>query len=348
MLKTVEALCAGHSDKICDQIADGIVDEYLRRDPESRIDIKVLGSHGMMMIGGEVNSTADFDVAALAKQIYREIGYFDEIEVFVNVETSSAEIKTARGSFDTVVVNGYATRETREFLPLPLVLANGLVRRLDDLRRLDPAFHWLGADGKAQVVMEGKKVSVVTLLASHAVDVSPLDVQAKLLERVVSPVIGGDEAKIFINPIGSFSTQGFQVEAGASGHRPAGDFYGGLIPHGDSSPIGKDPQRAERAGAYMARFVAKQLVKQGLADSVMVSLTYTLGRSEPIVVGVRPSPRPSPTTVVREGGGDLLKYVKQNHNFNLDSIVEQLDLKKPRYRSVSVYGQFGHEGLPWE
>lgn len=336
-MKSVESLCAGHPDKICDQIADGIVDEYLRRDPESRLDIKVFGSHGMMMIGGEVNSSADFDVAALAKQIYREIGYFDEIEVFVNIGASSVEIKNARGSLDTVVVNGYATRETREFLPLPFVLAQGLVRRLDDLRRLDPAFHWLGADGKAQVVMEGKKVAAVTLLASHASDVSPIDVQAKLLERVVASIVGNENAQIFINPIGPFSTQGFQSNAGVSGCRPAADFYGGLIPHGDGSPIGKDSRRAERAGAYMARFAAKQLVKQGTADSVMVSLTYTLSRAEPIAIEVKSSNKT-----------DLTDYVKQNYNFNLDAIVEQLDLKKPRYRSVSVYGQFGREGVPWE
>ncbi|MFA6132210.1 MAG: methionine adenosyltransferase domain-containing protein [Patescibacteria group bacterium] len=347
MSKTVEALCAGHSDKICDQIADGIVDEYLRRDPDSRLDIKVLGSHGMVMVGGEVNSTADFDVASLAKQMYHEIGYSDEIEVFVNIESSSEEIKKIHGSYDTVVVNGYATRETREFLPLPMVLAQGLVRRLDDLRRLDPSFHWLGADGKAQVVMEGKKVSAVTLLASHAADVAPIDVQARLLERVVAPIIGGEQAQIFINPIGQFSTQGFQSEAGVSGRRAAADFYGGLVPHGDSSPIGKDPQRAERAGAYMARYVAKQLVKEGKADSAVVSLTYTLGRSEPVMIDVKssnPSPQPSPS----EGGGTLLEYVKQNYNFNLDDIVEKMDLKKPRYRAVSVYGQFGREGLPWE
>lgn len=339
MPKAVEALTAGHPDKICDQIADGIVDEYLRRDPDSRLDIKVLGSHGMMMIGGEVNSTADFDVAGLAKQIYREIGYLDEIEVFVNVEESSSEIKKTSGSLDTVVVNGYATRETREFLPLSLVLAQGLVRRLDDLRKLDPSFHWLGADGKAQVVMDGKKVTAVTLLAGHAIDVAPLDVQARLLERVITPIIGGEDAKIFINPIGPFSIQGFQSEAGLSGKRSAADFYGGLIPHGDSSPIGKDPRRAERAGAYMARFVAKQLVKEGKADSVVVSLTYTLGRNEPIMIEVKAS------------GGDrkeLLDHVKQNFNFNLDNIVEKMDLKKPRYRALAVCGPFGHDGLPWE
>jgi S-adenosylmethionine synthetase len=237
---------------------------------------------------------------------------------------------------DTVIVNGYATRETREFLPLPYVLAQGVVRRLDDLRKLDPQFHWLGADGKAQMMMEGKKVKAVTLLASHASDVAPLEVQARLLERVVSPIIGGEEAKIFINPLGRFSGQGFQVEAGVSGRHSDVDFYGGLIPHGNASPIGKDPRRAERAGAYMARFVAKQLVKERKAEAVMVSLVYTLGKNEP--VGIE----------VKGGKVELTEFVKQNFNFNLDDIVEKFDLKKPRYRSLSVYGQFGHDGLPWE
>jgi len=342
-MKAVEALAAGHPDKVCDQIADGIVDEYLRRDPESRLDIKVLGSHGMIMVGGEVNSTADFDVANLAKQIYAEIGYKDEVEVFVNVEPSTEEMKAVIGSYDTVVVNGYATRETREFLPLPYVLAQSLVRRLDDLQKLDPAFHWLNVDGKAQVIMEGKKVSVVTLLASHSSEVSLIDVQTKILERIISPVIGGESAKIFINPSGPFSSCGFQADTGISGHRPANDFYGGLIPHGDASPIGKDPMRAERAGAYMARYVAKQLVSQGLAESALVSLVYTLGHLEPVAIEVRAVAEKSQGTKM-----DFTNLVKEKYNFNLESIVKQFDLKKPQYRAIAVYGQFGREGLLWE
>ncbi|MFH1253310.1 MAG: methionine adenosyltransferase domain-containing protein [Candidatus Uhrbacteria bacterium] len=337
MLKAVEALMPGHPDKICDQIAEGIVDEYLRRDPESRLDIKVLGSRGMIMIGGEVNSLADFDVAALAKQIYQEIGYTDDIEVFVNLENSSEEMKKAHGSFDTVVVNGYATRETREFLPLSVVLAQGLVRQLDDLRRLDPAFHWLRADGKVQVITEGRKIKIITLLASHAFETEILEIQDKLLARVISPVVRDDGPQIFINPIGSFSVFGFQADTGASGRRSANDFYGGLIPHGDASPIGKDPGRAERAGAYMARFVAKQLVARGLADSVMVSLAYTLGRSEPLMISVKAANQK-----------DLSEIVKKDFDFSLEAIVEHFDLKKPRYRSLATFGHFGREGVPWE
>jgi len=340
MLKAVEALMPGHPDKICDQIAEGIVDEYLRRDPESRLDIKVLGSRGMIMIGGEVNSLADFDVAALAKQIYQEIGYVDDAEVFVNLENSSDEMKTINGSYDTVVVNGYATKETREFLPLPVVWAQSLVRRLDDLRRLDPAFHWLQADGKVQVIMDGKKIKVVTLLASHTVNKTVLEVQNSLLERVVSPIVRDEGGQIFINPIGSFSTFGFQADTGTSGRRSANEFYGGLIPHGDASPIGKDPLRAERAGAYMARFVAKQLVVQGFGDSVLISLAYTLGRSEPVMIEVQTSQKDK-TEIVKD-------FVKNNFDFRLEAIVEKFDLKKPRYRAVSTFGQFGREGVPWE
>ncbi len=343
MPKAVESVTAGQPDKLCDQIADAIVDEYLRRDPEAKLDLNVLGSHGMLMIGGEVNSAADFDLAALAKATYAEAGYKDDVEVFVNVESSSEEMRTSRGSSDTVVVNGYATKETREFLPLPLVFAHALARRLDDLRRSDPAFSWLGPDGKAQVVVENKRVTGVTLLAQHAPDVQPLDVQTRLLERVVAPIVGEEGVQLFINPIGSFVTGGFHADTGASGRKCSVDFYGGLIPHGDNVLSGKDPGKAERAGAYMARFVAKNLVSQGLADSVMVSLAYTLGRQEPIMIDVRAT---GPKT--RGSKMDFTNLVRQQYDFRLDAIVERLDLKKPRYRSTAVYGHFGKEGYPWE
>ncbi|KKR84781.1 MAG: S-adenosylmethionine synthase [Candidatus Uhrbacteria bacterium GW2011_GWF2_41_16] len=343
MSKAVESVMSGQSDKICDQIVDAIVDEYLRRDPESRVDLKVLGSHGMIMIGGEVNSRADFDLAGLAKMVYRDIGYTDDAEVFVNVEPLSEEMSSVVGAADTVVVHGYATRETREFLPLPLVYAHALARRMDDLRKTDPTFHWLGPDGKVQIVMEQKKVIAVTLLAQHAKDVLPRDVQARLLERVVSPIIGKDEeVQIFINPIGSFVTGGFQADTGMSGQKSSVDFYGGLIPHGDVGLSGKDPGKVERAGSYMARFVAKQLVKEGWADAILISLAYTLGRAEPVMIDVKAS------GLKRENASSLVNFVKKEYDFRPDAIVERLDLKKPCYRATAVYGHFGREGFPWE
>ena len=344
MYKTVESVTQGHPDKVCDQIADAIVDEYLRRDEGSRVDINVLGSHGMMMIGGEVNSKADFDIGGLAQKVYNEIGYKDDLEVFVNVEDQSEEMKLAsKGASDNVVVNGYATRETREMLPRPVVYAHTLARRLDDLRRTDPSFNWLKPDGKVQIMMEKDEVRGVTILAAHQVSIKDKEVQTALLERVVMPVIGEGGAKIFINPIGPFTICGFRADSGANGRKQAVDTYGGLIPHGDSAFSGKDPGRASRAGAYMARFAARYIVEQGLASSALVNAVYTLGKATPVqiqAVGMGERSRGSKM--------DLTNLLKEKFDFRLDAIVERLSLNMPMYRGTAAYGHFGREGLPWE
>lgn len=344
MFKAVESVTQGHPDKVCDQIADAIVDEYLRRDKNAHVDINVLGSHGMMMIGGEIHSTADFDIGALAQKVYQEIGYQDDLEVFVNVEDQSEEMKrVVKGARDTVVVHGYATNETRELVPRPVVYAHALARRLDDLRRTDPLFRWLKPDGKVQIIMEGDRVCAVTILASHHLNVKEKEVQTALLERVVLPIIGEEGVQIYINPIGSFTICGFRADAGANGRKQAVDTYGGLIPHGDSAFSGKDPRCASRAGAYMARFVARALVEQGLASALLLHVVYTLGREEPIriqAVGMGEKSRGAKM--------DLTNLVKETFDFRLEAIVEQLDLLVPIYRSTAVYGHFGRTGFPWE
>lgn len=345
MRKAVESVLAGQPDKACDQIADAIVDEFLRRDARAHVDLNVLGSHGMFMIGGEVDSSADFDLAALAKSVYLDIGYEDDVEVFVNVEKPSEEMARApRGSSDTVVVNGYATRETREMLPLPLVFAHSLARRIDDLRRTDPTFAWLRPDGKVQLVMEKDKVRAVTVLASHASTIDSRDVQTAILERVVAPIVGAEEGvQVFINPIGSFTQAGFLGDSGASGRKLAVDTYGGLIPHGDNSLSGKDPHAAERAGTYMARFVARSLVAQGLASSALVNVVYSLGRAEPIHLQAMGTADKS-----RGVKMDLTNIVKQQFDFRPEEIVARLGLAKPMYRATATYGHFGRTGFPWE
>ena len=283
MKKTVESVTQGHPDKVCDQIADAIVDEYLRRDRQARVDVNVLGSHGMVMIGGEVTSTADFDIGSLAKQVYAEIGYRDDIEVFVNVEAQSTEMKRVHnGVTDNMVVNGFATNETRELLPRAVVYAHNLVRRLDDLRKTDPAFSWLKPDGKVQLTMDGARVTAVTVLASHQVSIDEHDVKTALLERLLVPIVGEEGVSMYINPIGTFIDAGFRADSGASGRKVTVDTYGGLIPQGDKSISCKDPSRVDRAGAYMARYAARYLVEQGLATSAMVSLVYSMGRAEPV------------------------------------------------------------------
>ena len=344
MRKAVESTTVGQPDKVCDQIADALVDEYLRRDPQAHIDLDVMGSHGMLMIGGEASSKADFDLAELARRVYHEIGYTDEIEVFVNIERQSKEMEGSRGASDTVIVHGYATAETREMLPRPLVFAHALTRRIDNLRRNDPSFAWLRPDGKVQLVLERDRVRTVTVLASHDASVNTRDVQTIILDRIVTPVVGEEGAQIFINPIGSFTTFGFQADSGASGRKQATDTYGALIPHGDNHLSGKDPHKAERAGAYMARYVARQLVSQGFATSAFVTLVYTLGRAEPVHVEAKGTGGTEGTGVAK----DLTEVAKKQFDFRPDAIVERFSLARPIYQSTAVYGHFGRAEFPWE
>lgn len=344
MLKTVESVTIGQPDKVCDQIADAIVDEYIRRDPFARMDLQVLGSHGMLMIGGEVQSSADFDVGALAKKVYQEIGYPDDMEVFANLAPSSEEMQRVKsGVMDMAVVNGYATNETRERLPRAVVFAHTLARRLDDLRKTDPSFSWMKPDGKVQVAMHGDRVEAVTVLCGHHVSINERDVRTAILERVIIPFVGEEGIQIYINPIGPFTICGFRADSGASGRKCSVDTYGGLIPHGDKSISGKDPMRVERAGAYLARLAAGTLVNEGLCATALVNVVYTMGRPEPIHVHAMGMGEKS-----RGAKMDLTTVIKQQFDFRPEAIVERLNLRQPIYQRTAYYGCFGREGLPWE
>ncbi len=344
MRKAVECVTAGHPDKVCDQIADAIVDEYLRRDSEACVNVNVLGASGMFMVGGVISSSADFDIAALAQQVYADAGYSDEVQVFANIEPIHASWKKGmKSASDTVVVTGYATRETRERLPRPLVFASHLARRLDDVRRTDPSFSWLLPDGKVQVVMDKERVSAVTVVVAHKENIDVNEVRTAIVDRVVGPVVGNDAPQLYVNPLGAFTTCGFVACAGASGRKLAGDTYGGLVPFGDSVLSGKDPSRAERAGAYMARCAARWLVDQELASSAVVTVAYAVGRAEPVLLeaaGVSDKSRGAKM--------DYAALLRAQFDFRPEAIVERLGLRKPMYRASSVYGQFGRPGFPWE
>lgn len=341
MLKVVEAPLAGHPDKMCDQIVEAIVDEYLRRDPLSRLDLQALGTHGMVMIGGVVDSRADFDAADLVRRVYEKIGYKDGVEPFVNAERPTEDVARTivqGGAQGTTVVHGYATRETREFMPRPVVYANALAKRVDDLRRTDPLFSWLRPDGKVQVALDGERVVSVALIVEHDEAMELPYLQTLLLDQVITPICGADEGmKVFVNPSGKFTNGGFAAGVGVSGRKVLADSYGGLLPHGGAALAGKDPLKPARSGNYMARAVAKQLVREGVAGNVLVTIGYTTGLNEPTLFAVRGG-----------AGEDLTDMVRQRFDFRPEAIVERLRLRQPWYEATAMFGQFGREGLPWE
>lgn len=341
MLKTVEIPLAGHPDKVCDQIVEALLDEYIRRDPKSRVSLKACGSHGMLMVGGTVDSKADFDASTIVRRVYEQIGYTDDLEPFINIERPSEDLArhiVSGGAQGTCVVYGYASKETREMLPRTYVFASTLARRIDDLRKHDPAFSFLRPDGKVQLTMDGERIVAVTLLIQHTVDIDRTQIQSAILSHVLEPVLGNMEGvQMFVNSSGAFSTGGFMASAGASGRKVLADTYGGLLPHGGVAFTGRDPLRPSRAGTYMARFAAKQLVARGVAGNVLVHVTYSIGREEPVCVEARTGK-----------GEDVSALVKQEFDFRPEAIVERLDLQKPIYQNLSVYGQFGRDEMPWE
>lgn len=341
MLKTVEVPLLGNPDAVCDQIVEGLLDEYLRRDKNSRVNLKACGSHGMLMVGGTVDSKADFDASALVKKIYRDIGYTDDIEPFVNIERPTEDLaKTIvnGGAQGTVTVNGYATKETREFMPKAYVYANAIARRIDDLRKHDESFGFLKPDGKVQVTMDGAKVVAVTISVQHDSSVDKNVVQSSILESAIMPVIGDAQAvKIFVNSAGGFSKGGFYAGAGASGRKVLAGTYGGLLPHGGAILSGRDPLRPSRAGTLMARYAAKQLVAEGVAGNVFITVGYAIGHHDPVFL-----------QAVTGKGKDISEMVRERFDFTPEAIVEKLNLRQPFYQRMSEHGYFGKEGAPWE
>ncbi len=340
MFKAVEAPLAGHPDKICDRLVESIVDEYIRRDPFAKLDVQALGTNGMVMIGGMIESAADFAVIDIVRRSYADLGYTDMPEFFVNGEKPKPEPGRSKqsGAQGTAIVYGYATNQTRELLPPSVVFANALARQIDMLRMQDQRFSWLRPDGKVQLVMDGDRIVQVTVIAAHDPQMDMPHVQSLLLEHAIKPILGTiEQAQIFINPVGSFTTGGFLLNAGVSGRKVLSDLYGGLIPHGGVALVGKDPLKPARSGTYMARFVARQLVKEGLAQHVLVQAVYTVGVAEPVVL-----------QAMSNDGEDLTSIVKQRFDFRPEAIVERFNLRRPIYEHCVHYGMFGRKDVPWE
>lgn len=340
---TVESVTSGHPDKICDQISDAILDALLEQDSDSRVAVETFGSHGLLVLGGEVTSRAKVNYEKIARKVYRDLGYSDkDLKVITHIAQQSQEISQGvdnGGAGDQGIMYGFASTETREMLPKEIVLVHSLARGLEDLRKTK--LNWLRPDGKTQVTVQDAEISSILISTQHQERVSQEEIAKSLKKELIYPFLekAGLKSKnvqILINPSGKFVQGGFDADAGLTGRKIMVDTYCGLVPHGGGAFSGKDATKVDRSAAYMCRYVARQLVKRGLGNKILVSVAYAIGKPEPLMI-----------EAINEKGKSLAKFA-QEFDFRPTSIIKKLKLKSPIFRQTATYGHFGKAELPWE
>ena len=368
-LFTSESVTEGHPDKIADQISDAILDDILSKDPNARVACETICTTGLVMVCGEISTNASYNVQQIVRSTVEEIGYtrgkfgFDaeNLAVLSAIDPQSGDIamgvdeleEKAQGAGDQGIMFGYACDETEEFMPLPIMLAHKLARRLSEIRK-NKVVDYLRPDGKTQVTVlydeEGNPVSVDTILIStqHSEIATQEQIKNDLYEHVVLPIIPAhlltEETKYLVNPTGRFVIGGPQGDTGLTGRKIIVDTYGGYSRHGGGAFSGKDPSKVDRSAAYMARYIAKNVVASGLAKKCEIQLSYAIGVAEPTSVLVETFG----TSQVDEN--IIVKAIRENFNLTPKGIITSLELKRPIYRQVAAYGHMGRDDLdlPWE
>ena len=374
---TSESVTEGHPDKICDQISDAVLDAIIANDPQARVACETACTTGLILVMGEITTTTYADIQGIVRDTVREIGYdssdkcFDantcgvitaiheqspDIAMGVNkaLEAKEGEMtdKYDTGAGDQGMVFGFACNETKELMPLPISLAHHMAKRLTEVRK-NGTLPYLRADGKTQVTVEyddGKPVRVdaVVVSSQHAADVSLDQIRADVIREVILPTIPkefiDENTKIFVNPTGRFVVGGPQGDSGLTGRKIIVDTYGGYASHGGGAFSGKDPTKVDRSAAYMARYVAKNIVAAGAADRCEVQIAYAIGVARPLSVLVNTNG----TGVVSDER--LAEIVNEVFDLRPAAIIETLDLRKPIYKNLAAYGHFGREelGVKWE
>jgi len=369
-LFTSESVTEGHPDKICDNISDAFLDELLRQDPNSRVAVETMVTTDFVAVSGEVTSKADFDQKAqeeLVRKTIREIGYdnkdlmfdADTCQVNLRLHSQSPDISQGisateekeQGAGDQGLMFGYATNETEELMPMPILLAHKLIQKLSEVRR-DKTLPWVRPDGKSQVSVRYEdnkptKIETVVVATQHAPDISQEEISREIIDKVIKPVLGNlwnDEIKIYINPTGKFVIGGPHGDAGLTGRKIIVDTYGGFGRHGGGAFSGKDPSKVDRSASYMCRYIAKNLVAAGLADRCEVQLAYAIGVAEPVSLYVN-------TFGTNKIAENLIEdLVRKNFDMKPSGIIAQLDLKRPIYKKTASYGHFGRNEpeFTWE
>ncbi len=363
LLMTSESVTEGHPDKLCDQIADAILDEIIAHDPEAHVACEVTATTGLVVILGEISTHHHVDYTKIARQVIRDIGYTkpeygfsaDSCGVIVSIKEQSREIAAAvgadEGAGDQGIMLGFACNETPELMPLPIILAHHLCLRLSQVRK-DGVLAYLRPDGKSQVTVEysfgvPKRVHAVVIAAQHDPEIPAKRLWDDVTELVIKPVLGAwmdERTDIHVNRSGSFVLGGPAADSGLSGRKNIVDTYGAVGRHGGGSYSGKDPSKVDRSASYAARWVAKNLVAAGLADRVEVELSYAIGHPQPIGVSVETF-----GTHKFDHGG-MLNLVRQHFDLSPHGIIRDLRLRRPIYRPTSAYGHFGRLDIdaPWE
>jgi S-adenosylmethionine synthetase len=362
-LFTSESVTEGHPDKVCDQISDAILDAIYKEDPSGRVACEAMVTTGLAMVAGEITTSCYVDIPKVVRGTIKEIGYtdaafgFDYLTcgVITSIQEQSPDIAMGvdpGGAGDQGMMFGYACDETRELMPLPIILSHRLSRRLAKIRK-EGLVDYLRPDGKSQVTVEYSdggpvRIEAIVVSAHHSQAVKMKDLQADMKELVIKDVVPAElvdaDTKIFINPTGRFEVGGPHGDTGVTGRKIIVDTYGGVGSHGGGCFSGKDPTKVDRSASYMARYVAKNIVASGLASRCEVQFAYAIGVPEPVSVMINTF-----------GTGKLAEekmvaLVKEKFDLTPAGIIEKLKLRRPIYRKTAAYGHFGRdeEGFTWE
>ena len=372
-LFTSESVTEGHPDKLCDYISDNILDSYLRDDKNARVACETVASKGEIYITGEITSTANVDIEKVVRNTIKEVGYenskydidYKTCSIRVNLSKQSPDIAQgvdksledkkgesieSEGAGDQGIMFGYACDETQELMPLPILLAHKLAKRLTQVRK-EKIIKYLRPDGKVQVTVEyddGKPVRVDTVVVStqHLPEIDMDILKKDIIEEVIKPTIPkemlDDNTKYFINPTGRFVVGGPLGDSGLTGRKIIVDTYGGFARHGGGAFSGKDATKVDRSASYMARFIAKNVVANGYAKRCEIQLAYSIGVAKPVSIYVNTF---GTNTIPEE---EIVNKIINKFDLTPRGIINYLDLQRPIYRQTTNYGHFGKENLPWE